>query len=93
MNDPRDSLMIGRTIKTTGITVLRADPAKGSDWWLCRCPCGREFVAHGWGVRHGHTRDCGEHGGQPEDVVDPSRSIPDKEAPSGERPTMTPETN
>jgi kynurenine formamidase len=47
MSDPRDALMIGRTIKTTGITVLRADPSKGKDWWLCRCPCGREFVAHG----------------------------------------------
>ena len=57
--DPRDSSMIGRTIKTTGITVLRADPSRGSDWWLCRCWCGREFVAHGWGVRHGRTRHCG----------------------------------
>jgi hypothetical protein len=57
--DPRDALMLGRTIKTTGITVLRAEPSKGSDWWLCRCRCGREFVAHGWGVRHGHTRNCG----------------------------------
>jgi hypothetical protein len=45
MNDPRDALMLGRTIKTTGITVLRADLAKGKDWWVCRCPCGREFVA------------------------------------------------
>jgi hypothetical protein len=27
MNDPRDALMLGRTIKTTGITVLRADPS------------------------------------------------------------------
>jgi hypothetical protein len=24
--DPRDALMLGRTIKTTGINVLRADP-------------------------------------------------------------------
>jgi ribonuclease HI len=60
-SDPRDALMIGRTIKTTRITVLRAEPSKGEDWWLCRCPCGREFVAHGWGVRHGRTRDCGQH--------------------------------
>ena len=62
MNDPRDALMIGRRIKTTGITVLRAEPSKGEDWWVCRCPCGREFVAHGWGVRHSHIRNCGEHG-------------------------------
>jgi ribonuclease HI len=62
MNDPRDASMIGRTIKTTGITLLRAELSKGNDWWVCRCPCGREFVAHGWGVRHGRTRDCGEHG-------------------------------
>jgi PRTRC genetic system ThiF family protein len=41
--------MIGRRIKTTRITVLRAEPSKGQDWWVCRCPCGREFVAHGWG--------------------------------------------
>jgi ribonuclease HI len=54
--------MIGRRIKTTGITVLRAEPSKGEDWWVCRCPCGREFVAHGWGVRHSHIRNCGEHG-------------------------------
>ena len=47
--DPRDSSMIGRTIKTTGITVVRAEPAGGSDWWVCRCWCGREFVAHGMG--------------------------------------------
>jgi ribonuclease HI len=57
--DPRDALMIGRTIKTTRITVLRADPSRGADWWLCRCSCSREFVAHGWGVRHGRTRHCG----------------------------------
>ncbi len=64
---PRDVLMIGRRIKTTGITVLRAEPSKGEDWWVCRCPCGREFVAHGWGVRHGRTRNCGsdEHNEQP----------------------------
>ncbi len=61
MNDPRDPSMIGRTIKTTRVTVLRAEPSKGQDWWVCRCPCGREFVAHGWDVRHGRTRDCGEH--------------------------------
>lgn len=57
--DPCDKLMLGRTIKTTGITVLRADPSKGSDWWVCKCPCGHEFVAHGWNVRHGGTRNCG----------------------------------
>ena len=65
--DPRDALMLGRTIRTTGITVLRAEPSRGKDWWVCRCPCCREFVAHGWGVRHGHTRNCGsgEHDAQP----------------------------
>jgi ribonuclease HI len=65
--DPRDALMLGRTIKSTGITVLRGEPSKGKDWWVCRCPCGREFVAHGWGVRHGRTRNCGsdEHEVQP----------------------------
>jgi len=58
--------MFGRTIKTTGITVLRAAPqgsdgtsCNGRDWWVCKCPCGREFIAHGWDVRHGRTRDCG----------------------------------
>jgi len=61
-NDPRDALMIGRTIKTTRITVPRSESSKSQDWWVCRCPCGREFVAHGWGVRHGHIRNCGEHG-------------------------------
>ena len=68
--DPRDALMIGRTIKTTGITVLKAEPAKGKDWWVCRCRCGREFIAHGWGVRHGHTRNCGsdEHTAQPKPI-------------------------
>src|ERR1017187_6419077 len=45
-NDPRDDLMLGRTIKTTGITVLRAAPSRGSDCWICKCLCGREFVAH-----------------------------------------------
>jgi hypothetical protein len=66
--DPRGALMLGRTIKTTGITVLRAAP-KGKDWWVCKCPCGREFVAHGWGVRHGRTRNCGgpDHEMQPQD--------------------------
>jgi ribonuclease HI len=71
--DPRDKSMLGRKVKTTGITVLRAAP-KGKDgtstkgdWWVCKCLCGREFVAHGWGVRHGHTRNCGseEHKVQP----------------------------
>ncbi len=57
--DGRDALMIGRTIKTTGITVLRADLSNGADWWVCRCSCGREFLAHGWSVRHGRTRHCG----------------------------------
>jgi len=68
-DDPRDVLMIGRTIKTTGITVLRADPSKGKDWWVCRCPCSREFVAHGWNIRRGRTRNCGidEHKVQPKE--------------------------
>ncbi len=57
--DPRDALSLGRTIKTTGITFLKPQPDKGPDWWVCRCRCGSEFVAHGWGVRHGHTRNCG----------------------------------
>ncbi len=67
--DPRDELMLGRTIKTTGITVLRGDPSKAKDWWVCRCPCGREFVAHGWNIRHGRTRNCGidEHKVQPKE--------------------------
>jgi ribonuclease HI len=67
--DPRDALMIGRTIKSTRITVLRADPSRGADWWICRCSCGREFVAHGWNVRHGRTRHCGypHHEVQPQD--------------------------
>ena len=59
ITDPRDALMLGRTIRTTGITVLRAEASKGRDWWVCRCRCGREFVAHGWNIRHGRTRDCG----------------------------------
>ena len=69
--DPRDASMIGRTIKTTRITVLKADPSRGPDWWLCRCWCGREFVAHGWGVRHGRTRNCGsdEQTAHPEPIL------------------------
>ena len=65
--------MIGRTIKTTRITVIRAEPSKGKDWWVCRCPCGREFVAQGWGVRHGRTRDCGKHCDQPGRAAEQSR--------------------
>jgi ribonuclease HI len=67
--DARDALMLGRTIKSTGITVLRAEPSNGQDWWVCKCPCGREFVAHGWNVRHGRARNCGsdEHKVQPKD--------------------------
>lgn len=63
----RDARMIGRTIKTAGITVLRGDAFRGSDWWVCERSCGREFMAHGWGGRHGHTRHCGseEHKVQP----------------------------
>ena len=63
--DPRDKSMLGRTVKTTGITVLRA-AAKGSDWWVCKCSCSREFTAHGWNVRHGRARNCGsdEHTAQ-----------------------------
>jgi hypothetical protein len=57
--DRRDALMIGRTIKSTGITVLRGEPSNGKDWWVCKCPCGREFISHGWNVRHGRTRNCG----------------------------------
>jgi ribonuclease HI len=56
--DPTYKSMLGRTVKSTGITVLRAAP-KGSDWWVCKCPCGVEFVAHGWNVRHGRARNCG----------------------------------
>jgi ribonuclease HI len=82
MSDPRDALMTGRTIKTTGITVLRAEASRGNDWWVCRCPCGREFVAHGWGVRHGRTRDCGQHG---EHVAEQSQGSISQEAQSGER--------
>jgi hypothetical protein len=69
--DPRDAKMVGRMIKTTGITVLRAAPSKGSDWWICKCPCGKEFVAQGWGVRHGHTRNCGsgEHTAHPKPML------------------------
>jgi ribonuclease HI len=69
--DPRDDLMLRRTVKTTGITVLRAAP-KGGDWWVCKCPCGREFVAHGWNVRHGRIRNCGsnEHNGQSRQQID-----------------------
>ena len=64
--DPRGVLMLGRTIKTTGITVLSAAP-QGKDWWVYKCSCGGEFIAHGWGVRHGRTRNCGseEHKVQP----------------------------
>jgi hypothetical protein len=71
VQDPRDELMLGRAIKTTGMTVLRGDPSKGKDWWVCKCRCGREFVAHGWGVRHGHTRNCGsnEHPAQPKPIL------------------------
>ena len=67
--DPRDKSMLGRTVKTTGITVLRAAP-KGGDWWVCKCPCGREFVAHGWNVRHGRARNCGsdEHKARPREL-------------------------
>ena len=70
--DPRDALMLlGKTNKTTGITVLRAEPSKGKDWWVCRCSCGREFVAHGWNLRHGRTRNCGsdEHTAQPKPIL------------------------
>jgi hypothetical protein len=63
--DPRDVLMLGRTVKTTGITVVRAAPkggdgtsCNGRDWWVCKRRCGREFIAQGWNVRHGRTRDC-----------------------------------
>ena len=85
--DARDALMIGRTIKTTGITVLRADPSKGSDWWVCRCSCGREFLTHGWGVRHGRTRNCGglDHEVQPQDPSVASTTMP---APSACRPAL-----
>ena len=55
---PRDALVVGRTIKTTRVTVLRAEPT-GKDWWVCKCLCGREFVAHGWNVGHGRTRHYG----------------------------------
>src|ERR1019366_7019749 len=69
--DPRDNPMLGRTVKTTGITVLRAAP-KGGDWWVCKCPCGVEFIAHGWNVRHGRARNCGsiEHNGQSRQQID-----------------------
>lgn len=72
--------MIGRTIKTTKITVLRAEPSKGNDWWVCRCPCGREFVAHGWGVRHGRTRNCGQHGEQRRRIPEQSQRDISQEA-------------
>ena len=74
--DPRDNPMLGRTVKTTGITVLRAAPkggdgtsCNGRDWWVCKCPCGREFIAHGWNVRHGRSRNCGsnKHNVQPKE--------------------------
>jgi hypothetical protein len=39
MTDPPDALMLGRTIKTTGITVLGKDSSRGSDWWVCRTSC------------------------------------------------------
>jgi ribonuclease HI len=77
--------MLGRTIKTTRITVLRAEPSKGKDWWICRCPCGREFVAHGWGVRHGRTRDCGEHSEQPGRVPEHSQRNITQQAQSEEQ--------
>ena len=68
--DQRGKSMLGRTIKTTGITVLRA-ACKSNDWWVCKCPCGKEFIAHGWNVRHGHTRNCGsaEHTEQPKIIL------------------------
>jgi ribonuclease HI len=84
MSDPRDASMIGRKIKTTGITMLRAEPSKGKDWWVCRCACGREFVVHGWDVRHGRTRDCGQHGDQPRHVVKHSQGNISQEAQSEE---------
>lgn len=27
--------------------------------WLCRCDCGKETIATGTGLRHGHTLSCG----------------------------------
>jgi hypothetical protein len=51
--------MIGRTIRTARITVLRKDSSGSSDWRVCRCSCGREFIANGSDVKHGYTRNCG----------------------------------
>jgi hypothetical protein len=27
--------------------------------WLCKCPSGKEFVAHEWNIRQGRSRNCG----------------------------------
>jgi len=32
--DARDGQMIGRKTNTTKITIFRAEPSKGKDWWL-----------------------------------------------------------
>jgi ribonuclease HI len=44
-------------------------------------------MAHGWDVRHGRTRDCGEHGKQPLDVAQQSqRNISQEEEEHSEEP-------
>ena len=47
--DPRDALMLGRTIKTTGITVLRAEPSKGRLVGLPYPRVGSELRCTNWG--------------------------------------------
>lgn len=45
------------------LTVLRRygvkKPSGNGAYWLCKCDCGNEYVAHGIKLRNGNTRSCG----------------------------------
>ena len=47
--------------KINRLTILSREPNNkhGKAMWLCRCDCGKLFVACGCNIRNNHTQSCG----------------------------------
>ena len=47
-------------VTESGVIVIKRVENKGNKpQWLCKCFCGKEFIARGDSLKSGHTKSCG----------------------------------